>query len=147
MFRVQVRNRLFGQPNVEIPNVALDLLHETLSVRDLITRTVTEQIQDLLLNHHWDEAKTRETLARQYLTDHEIAEQAEQGAVRVLPTKIGKIPNINTGEEVQKALTAFQKRIYLIVVDGYQPAELDEDLTLKPTSKITFLRLTPLVGG
>ena len=65
----------------------------------------------------------------------------------VLLFKAVSVPQLDPSEEVGKALAAFKKGVYLIYVDGYQPDTLDDVLTLNAGSKVTFLRMTPLVGG
>ncbi len=147
MLKVEVRSRIVGttKPEEGLPNIALELLNEQLTVRDLISQTVEEQIRDLLLHQKLDTDKARNILHRQYLTDADVQAQSKTGAVKVpseKPQRPIAIPN-----EVEKALDAFERGVYLVVVDGSQADTLDKVLTLTPTSKITFLRLTPLVGG
>lgn len=144
--QVEIRNRIVGgdpaQP--QLPAVALTLLHQRITVRQLIAQAVEEQIAEMVLHQQADIARAERALARQYLTPEEIDAQAQTGQI-MMP----KLPDdsISVANQVQKALRAFQKGAFIIIVDGYQPADLDEELELTATSKITFLRLTPLVGG
>ncbi|MCL4255374.1 MAG: hypothetical protein KJ043_16560 [Anaerolineae bacterium] len=144
MFTIQVRSRIIGG-DAPLPNVALDLLTETLTIRDLITHTVEEQIRDLRIQRQMDFDNIQHILNRQYLTDAEIQAQAKTGAI-----KMPELPNdspIFIIQETEKALTAFEKGVYVIIIDGEQAQSLNDTVTLKPTSKVTFLRLTPLKGG
>lgn len=45
------------------------------------------------------------------------------------------------------AIGAFQGNGFLVLVDDRQITELDEPIHLQPQTKITFLKLVPLIGG
>jgi hypothetical protein len=47
--------------------------------------------------------------------------------------------------QYERAITAFEKRSYIIIADGLQITQLDTPLQTPKT--ITFLRLIPLIGG
>jgi hypothetical protein len=144
MLTVAVRSRVVGgsNPDDHLSQVALDLLNETLTIRELIAHTVEEQIRDLELQRKLDNDHIQQILNRQYLTDAEVQAQAQDGVI-----KMPKVDKRGVEYHIQTAQTAFQKGVYVIVIDGVQADALDSMVTLKPTSKITFLRLTPLVGG
>ena len=147
MFSLAVKSKVIGaRPDVEVlPDVFLDVLEETLTVADLIARTVEEQVRDLTLTRRLDAEQARVILDRQYMTDSDIRTQASRGAVK-MPVN----PNahqIDVDEAVRKAKAAFERGIVLIVVDGVQAMSLDQVLHLHPASRANFVRLTPLVGG
>ncbi|WNN89310.1 hypothetical protein [Gloeocapsopsis dulcis] len=48
---------------------------------------------------------------------------------------------------LQKALRAFTDAAYIILVNGQQVESLEAEITLSQETKVTFLRLMPLVGG
>jgi len=56
-------------------------------------------------------------------------------------------PALDAEQQFAKALTAFRGNGFLILLDDRQITDLDETLHLTPQSKITFLRLIPLIGG
>lgn len=149
MLKVEVRSRIVGMPATEAApsNVVLDLLNEKLSVADLIAHTVEEQIRDLLINRKMDAGQAERILNRQYLTDTEVQQQAEKGVIRKPAAKDASLPTIDTRSEIKKALRAFEQKTYLIVADGNQLESLDEIVELTPRSRVTFVRMTPLVGG
>src|SRR5688572_21620770 len=121
MLTIEVRNKIVGarQDEPQLPTVALDLLTEKLTVAELITMTVEEQVRDLLINRRLDAQKARRAFDRQYLTDEEARQQAEQGAIRYPSAKAVTVPQLDPAEEVNKALAAFKKGTYLVYVDGY----------------------------
>ncbi len=61
--------------------------------------------------------------------------------------KIKKKQIIDAEKQVYIALAAFQKNAFFILVDNKQIEELNHEIKLKETSKISFIKLTPLIGG
>ncbi len=56
-------------------------------------------------------------------------------------------PVLDWEKQFAKAVTAFASNGFLVLLDDRQIMDLDEALHLTPQSKITFLRLVPLIGG
>ncbi len=54
---------------------------------------------------------------------------------------------IDWQEQCQKALTAFDRNGFILLVDERQAASLDEMIEVTPRTQVTFLKLVPLVGG
>ncbi|MBT31073.1 MAG: hypothetical protein CMO01_15560 [Thalassobius sp.] len=54
---------------------------------------------------------------------------------------------IDGEKQVYIALEAFNKNAYFVLVDNQQAESLEEQVMLSQESKISFLKLTPLVGG
>ena len=60
---------------------------------------------------------------------------------------VGNRRKIDVEKQVFVALNAFQKNTYFVLVDDAQITELDEVIELLSERKISFIKLTPLVGG
>ncbi len=54
---------------------------------------------------------------------------------------------IDGQEQCQKALQAFERNGFILLVDERQAASLDEMIEVTPQTQVTFLKLVPLVGG
>ncbi|OYU83254.1 MAG: hypothetical protein CFE24_12050 [Flavobacterium sp. BFFFF2] len=54
---------------------------------------------------------------------------------------------IDVEKQLYIALDAFLKNGYFVLADDQQLEELDQLVTLQSHSKISFVKLTPLVGG
>ena len=54
---------------------------------------------------------------------------------------------IDVGAQVEKALQAFRGNQVILLVDDRQVDSLDEEIIVGPDTRVSFLRLTPLVGG
>jgi hypothetical protein len=146
---VEVRSRAIGATPAtpDLAPVFLRLMEERLTVAELIRRTVEEQVRELLARRALDGAAARRALDRQYLSAEEVAAQARQGAVRYPATHAGAAPQLDVEAEVAKAQRAFAAGAYRVLVDGWPAERLGETISFAPGSTITFLRLTPLIGG
>jgi len=61
--------------------------------------------------------------------------------------KMKQRKKVDPEEQVYIALDAFQKNGYFVLIDKFQPEHLDQEITITPSTEISFLKLTPLVGG
>ena len=102
----------------------------SVSVRDIIEQRVQHEVE--LYN-----AK-----ARQYV--HAL----------VTPTEIeerlnGKKPRkpVDLEKQIHIAFDAFDTNGFFILVDDMQVESLDDMVTISPETTVSFIRLTPLVGG
>jgi|SRR5579859_3923314 len=143
---VEVRSRIVGA-NAELPTVEVEVVPEQLTASQLISRTVAAQIRELEQGYQLDHERVLRALQRQYLTDPELHEQANQGRIGLPSAMPPVIQPIDVQQETAKAVDAFRRKTFLILVDGKQVDQLDETVILTQSSKIVFMRLTPLVGG
>lgn len=112
--------------------LVLKVEDETLTVEDLIKARVTAEV-----------AQYNEKKSGLYngLVQPEEAERVLNGF------KMRKHRNIDAEKQSYVALDAFQKNGFFILVDDYQVGDLQEEILVDDTTKISFVRLTPLVGG
>jgi hypothetical protein len=54
---------------------------------------------------------------------------------------------IDADAQFAKAIGAFAGNQIVMLVDDHQVESLDEEIVLKPDTRVSFMRLTPLVGG
>lgn len=54
---------------------------------------------------------------------------------------------IDLEKQLYIALEAFQKNSYFILVDNQQLESLDQVISLTSTTTVSFIKLTPLIGG
>lgn len=110
----------------------LAVAQETLTVRELITHRVQQEVAA----HN----------ARQ--------SQVYQGLVQ--PTESERVLNgfrlrrpkpIDAEEQLYKALEGFQQNGYFVLVNDRQAESLDEEVWLGAGATVSFVKLTPLVGG
>jgi len=110
----------------------IQLEADTLTVEELITKRVSLEIESY---------NKRLPTYFNGLVEPKDAERTLNGY------KLKAKQLIDTEKQVYIALNAFQKNGFFILVDDKQLEELNQQVTLKSTSKISFVKLTPLIGG
>lgn len=61
--------------------------------------------------------------------------------------KFKKKRNIDAEKQVYVALDSFQKNSYFILIDDIQAESLEQEVLVRQNTSVSFLKLTPLVGG
>lgn len=54
---------------------------------------------------------------------------------------------VDAEQQVEAALAAFARNGFFVLVDDQQCADLEQEVLIKPSTTISFVKLTPLVGG
>ncbi|MDF3836149.1 hypothetical protein P3W85_24815 [Cupriavidus basilensis] len=127
------------------PPMRLAYPQRTLTVRQLIGDVVREQCARLALRAAIGAAEAAARVARQYLTDEEIAQLSAHGRVALQAAGSPAAPEPEA--EVACALAGFGKRRFLLTVQGQRMHSLDDTIQLARDTQIAFVRLVPLVGG
>lgn len=140
MVDIQVRSRVPGACGDDLPEVLVQLAVDRATVRELIRRTVEEQVRELRV----DAARCRRVLDRQYLSNDDLRAQASTGAIR-MPRQPPADPDVTA--EVARAHRAFAGGTFVVFVGGRQVVDLDEEVALRPGEPVVFLRLVALAGG
>lgn len=113
--------------------LVLEFLTETITVRELIRSRVYQEVKD----HNTTPSST----TFRGLVQPTDAEQTLNGFELKQPRQI------DWNAQFERAIEAFEGNQILILVDDRQVTGLDESITIKPDTSVSFLRLTLLVGG
>src|SRR5262249_39744271 len=81
------------------------------------------------------------------LTAKQIIDGAAKGKVVTGLHEEAKPTQVNPDEAVAVAVQAFEGGVVFVVIEEVERKELDAELFLKPTSRVTFIRLSMLAGG
>lgn len=111
---------------------------EDLTLRDLITHIVRQQVADF--------RKRQE--ARKFLrvlSEREIEDAAARGKIESGGSDISQ--SVDEDQAVATAHQAFEDGLYLVLIDGEEQRDLDRQIYLQPDSRITFIRLVFLAGA
>jgi hypothetical protein len=103
----------------------------TTTLRDLIRIRVQQEVD----RYNHSDAKTFRGLIQPEATERIL--NGERPLERLLDWE----------KQYAHATAAFQTNGFLVMVDDRQIMELDEPVILEPQSKVTFLKLVPLIGG
>jgi hypothetical protein len=110
----------------------LDLLEEIITLRALIRRRIYQEVT---------EYNAKQMGVFQGLVQPTAAEHALNGA------RPHTLQRIDWEALEERAVEAFGRRAYLVLMDDRQVTDLDAQVELHAGSEVTFLKLVPLVGG
>jgi hypothetical protein len=121
---------VYGERSLEFPT-------ERITVRDLIRERVYQEVQDF--NRDRGERVFRGLVQ-------------PSGAERVLngkPTefRLKEHRQIEWKPQFEKAIDAFGRNGFFILIDDKQAEDLDQEFVVGRGTVVSFVRLTPLVGG
>lgn len=115
-----------------INEVTLKFLEKETTVGEIITNRVTHEVESY-------NQKIPEYFNG--LIEPSEAEKTVNGY------KLKDRKKIDAEKQVYVALDAFQKNGYFVLIDNIQVERLDQRIELSENTKVSFLKLTPLVGG
>lgn len=101
------------------------------SIHDIITERVFQEVE----SYNQKSEKARFSL---------VQPSPEEA---LLNTKKRQKKVVNAEKQVDVALKAFSSNGFFILVDDEQAENLEQVVTIKPDTSISFVKLTPLVGG
>lgn len=130
MFNITIKDET---ANGDILNeISIKIDQERLTVKDLITSRV-----------HAEVAAYNKRLPEYFsgLITPSAAEQTLNGP------RMKKKKTVDAEKQVYIALEAFQNNGYFIIVDDMQCEDLEQEILVNEQTAISFLKLTPLVGG
>jgi hypothetical protein len=119
-------------PGGKTDELTLEFLTERVTVRELIRARVYQTVRE-----HQARGARREPQRMQPT----LIERLLNGPTR------GRQRRLDWEHEYERALQAFQKNGFLLLIDGRQVDDLDAEIELRAETQVTFLRLTPLAGG
>ncbi len=120
--------------------LTLDVLAETVTVRELIRSRVYQEVDD-----HNRRVRTAKAAGNPYngLVTPEPDEVTLNGPRVAGPA--GR--EIDFNRQFAVACKAFETNGFFLLVGDHQPMSLDEVIELKHDTVVSFVKLTPLVGG
>lgn len=110
----------------------LEVTTERMTVRELIRSRVYQEVQD----HNLKNADVFRGMV-----------QPEESEKTLNGWKLKKPRQLDWKKQFARAVEAFEASQILILVNDRQAKSLDEEFVVGSTTTVTFLRLTPLVGG
>ena len=117
-----------------------------LTLRDLISRIVRAEVEAFTTRQEarrLDRVLSREDIARAAASGKVAPEGREPGGIHGVEHARAPDP----ADAIDTALQAFEDGLYLVLLDEQERRDLDEQVFVKPDSRITFLRLVFLAGA
>ena len=110
----------------------IDCLTERLTVRDLIKARIYQEVQDYNLKEpEYFRGLVEPTQAERVLNGYKLKARRK----------------IDWQEQYQRALEAFDRNGFFVLVGDKQAESLDDDFEVKVQTEVSFVKLVPLVGG
>jgi len=116
-----------------VNKTTLKLVSERITLRELITQRIRVEVDKF--NHQ----KSQEIFSG--LVQPSDTEKTLNGY------KMRKPRLIEFDKQLQLALDAFESNGFFVLLDDRQVEDLNETITLTEYSKVSFIKLVPLVGG
>ena len=113
----------------------LEFESENITVRDLIRERVYQEVTE------YNFRSRREGGVFRGLVQPTDAERTLNGF------KVPKGRDIDWEAQFDRAIDAFGRNGFFILVDDRQTETLDESIVISPSTNVSFVKLTPLVGG
>ena len=110
----------------------IDCLTERLTVRDLIKARIYQEVQDYNLKQpEYFRGLVEPTQAERVLNGYKLKVRRK----------------IDWQEQYQRALEAFDRNGFFVLVGNQQAESLDQEFEVKVETEVSFVKLVPLVGG
>jgi hypothetical protein len=119
-------------PGQKSSTFTLECLTERMTVREVIRSRIYQEVQDY---------NQRQPEVFRGLVQPTDAEQTLNGF------KVPKGKTIDWQEQYGKALEAFARHRFLVLVSDRQADGLDDEFEVKADTEVSFVKLVPLVGG
>ena len=115
-----------------LQELSLEFISETVSVEDIITQRVLQEVD-----------RYNRKLPEYFngLIEPSEAEKTING-YKLKPKKL-----IDGEKQVYTALNAFQKNGFFVLIDNMQAESLNQTVELIKSTTVSFVKLTPLIGG
>jgi hypothetical protein len=113
----------------------LEFESESITVRELIRERVYQEVSE------YNFRSRREDGLFRGLVQPTDTERALNGF------KVPKGRDIDWEAQFRQAIDAFGRNGFFILVDDRQAEALEETIVIRPSTQVSFVKLTPLVGG
>jgi len=110
----------------------LDCLRERMTVREVIRARIYQEVQDYNLKQpEYFRGLVEPTEAERVLNGYKLKAKRK----------------IDWQEQFQRAVEAFERNGFFVLVGDRQAENLDQEFELKADTEVSFVKLMPLVGG
>ena len=129
---------LFNNWVIALPPGQPPAREDRMRLRDLITKVVQEEVSA------FQQRQAERRLAR-LMTKGEIEQALVTGKVDLGERDLKQ--TVDPHLAVETALQAFEDGLYYVFIEDEQIQSLDSEVSLQPTTHVTFIRLVALAGG
>jgi hypothetical protein len=121
-----------GTSGGRIRSFRLQLASERITVRELIERRVRQEVEEFnRAQPELFEGLVQPTDAERVLNGY----------------RLRKKRMLDAAEQSAKAIQAFERASFFLLVDDRQLDRLDDPIVVRPDTEVRFVKLVPLIGG
>jgi len=121
-----------GTSGGRIRSFKLHLAAERITVRELIERRITQEVEEYnRAQPEYFQGLVQPTDAERVLNGYRLRQK------RML----------DAGEQRAKAIQAFDRAGFFVLVDDRQVEGLEQEILVRPGTEVRFVKLVPLIGG
>jgi hypothetical protein len=120
-----------------VHELPLEFPSERITVRDLIRERVYQEVQDF--------NRKRDEMVFKGLVQPTEAERVLNG--KRTEYRLKNRRDIDWKKQFEKATEAFERYGFFVLIDDKQAESLDQAFEIGRGTEVSFVRLTPLVGG
>lgn len=121
-----------GTSGGRIRSFKLHLASERITVRELIERRVTHEVEEYnRAQPEYFQGLVQPTEAERVLNGYRLKEKRK----------------LDAAEQRARAVEAFARAGFFVLVDDRQLDGLDDEIAVRPETEVRFVKLVPLVGG
>ena len=142
---LKVVDEHFGtSARVRRSGVGLRLASERVSAREIIRSRVMAEIVELQQQAYSHTERLGST--RSYIVA--VEQGSSEAALNSISSTLRRNAEaLDIEAEVDRAIAAFARRRFIMLLDDRQIDDLDEAVGLRPESEVVFVHLMPLKGG
>ncbi|MGY0216469.1 hypothetical protein ACWJJH_03660 [Endozoicomonadaceae bacterium StTr2] len=107
------------------------------TARDIITERVLQEVV----------AYNNRAQQKQHASHTLVAPRAEETLLNGTGKKYQERPQVNAERQIEIAVEAFHSNGFFMLVDNEQIEDIDQQVIITPETVVSFIKLTPLVGG
>ncbi len=120
-----------------VRQIAVEFPHERITLRDLIRERVRREVEDYnctqYQRHLGNTVRSSDTEQKSIGPPHKCSPEHYR--------------QIDWQTQVEKAVQAFERNRFFVLVDDRQVENLDQELEINYRTRMAFVKLTPLLGG
>lgn len=113
--------------------ITLEFLKDRINVRELLRERVHQEVREF--------NRQQNKLVYQGLVEPTDTERTLNGSKLRVPRPL------DWEAQFALAIEGFLKNAYFVLIDDVQAEDLDQEFVVGPKTKVTFIKLIPLVGG
>jgi hypothetical protein len=144
MATLTIVDEKLGGGGQKVVAMTIECLDENMSVKDIIRERIYQEVSDY--NQRID-TESDSPAPKFLVTPTELEKKLNNKTSKLAPGKAKKQKFVNWEKQYELACSAFESNGFFVLIADKQASDLEEIFTIAVDTEISFIKLTPLVGG